>query len=577
MLLKGTRLQHGPARPAGAFTLNRESAQARGLLHWWPLTPDLRGLDVVRNIYDPFTAGSSPEQWRARPTLGVCRDPIDSATIGLLTGLPLLSAPWTFAVWWQRIPQSSTFSVFTSNTGDGTSSIRSEIGAIIGFNDGGNQLTSPNVVGPTDHVALVVLVQPTSAGITVYIDGVNVASIPTFSAPLSRQCIGNYQNTSSFNAMGPFGEVRIWNRALTDADVWALYEPSTRWDLYQMPSARVYFNSGGGTTSVTLTATQAQAATIRKQANVIRLATQAETASVLRSVQVSRSATQGQTATALHQAQVVRTATQGQAAARSVIAQLIRAATQGQTATISRQAQPVRTATQGQAATILRSVLATRLATQATTATVQKAAQVIRIATQAQAATLAQLKVFLRALATTQATTATISRVAQVARTATQATAATMSRAVSVSRAASQAQSATIQRTVQAIRTATQGSTATIQALKVFLRALTATQAQVATILSRRTAPSNLTATQATTATISRQVQAVRTVQQATAATLQRALTRTLTAIQNTLASLLVTAHTVRQTKIYAIPASVDVTYAARASSTTTYLIGASY
>lgn len=37
-------------------------------------------------------------------------------------------------------------------------------------------------------------------------------------------------------------DFRIWNRALTDAEVWELYQPSTRWDLYWRPQ-RVYVSN----------------------------------------------------------------------------------------------------------------------------------------------------------------------------------------------------------------------------------------------------------------------------------------------------------------------------------------------
>ena len=39
---------------------------------------------------------------------------------------------------------------------------------------------------------------------------------------------------------GQIAEVRVYNRALTDNEVWELYAPQTRWDLYWQPSRRVY-------------------------------------------------------------------------------------------------------------------------------------------------------------------------------------------------------------------------------------------------------------------------------------------------------------------------------------------------
>ena len=36
-------------------------------------------------------------------------------------------------------------------------------------------------------------------------------------------------------------DVRAWNRALTAAEVWQLYDPRTRWDLYYPLRQRTFF------------------------------------------------------------------------------------------------------------------------------------------------------------------------------------------------------------------------------------------------------------------------------------------------------------------------------------------------
>ncbi len=45
---------------------------------------------------------------------------------------------------------------------------------------------------------------------------------------------------------GIIGPVMLYNRALSPAEVWALYDPRTRWELYQPLVRRVYFDVGGG-------------------------------------------------------------------------------------------------------------------------------------------------------------------------------------------------------------------------------------------------------------------------------------------------------------------------------------------
>jgi hypothetical protein len=48
-------------------------------------------------------------------------------------------------------------------------------------------------------------------------------------------------------AMNGWGcDFRIYNRALTDAEVWELYQPSTRWDLYWQPQRSYVFLAAAG-------------------------------------------------------------------------------------------------------------------------------------------------------------------------------------------------------------------------------------------------------------------------------------------------------------------------------------------
>ena len=48
--------------------------------------------------------------------------------------------------------------------------------------------------------------------------------------------------------LGKILDVRVYNRVLADADVWAMYDPVSRWDLYWQPTRRLFVNlpAGGG-------------------------------------------------------------------------------------------------------------------------------------------------------------------------------------------------------------------------------------------------------------------------------------------------------------------------------------------
>ncbi len=46
-----------------------------------------------------------------------------------------------------------------------------------------------------------------------------------------------------------FADFRIYNRALTDNELWQLYDPRSRWDLYYVPGRRVFFDTGAAAAS----------------------------------------------------------------------------------------------------------------------------------------------------------------------------------------------------------------------------------------------------------------------------------------------------------------------------------------
>lgn len=46
-------------------------------------------------------------------------------------------------------------------------------------------------------------------------------------------------------------DIRYYNRVLTLEEIWSLYDPATRWNLYYQPSPRVFFNVGSSVLAVT--------------------------------------------------------------------------------------------------------------------------------------------------------------------------------------------------------------------------------------------------------------------------------------------------------------------------------------
>lgn len=92
------------------------------------------------------------------------------------------------------------------------------------------------------------------SGLTLYVNGRSEASNATATTGLRDvDAMRVYAAPSVAVAAGLEGclsDLRIYRRALTAAEVWALYDPQTRWDLYWQSSTRIIFDIaavGGGT------------------------------------------------------------------------------------------------------------------------------------------------------------------------------------------------------------------------------------------------------------------------------------------------------------------------------------------
>lgn len=79
-----------------------------------------------------------------------------------------------------------------------------------------------------------------------YVNGVgatmtrNTAPSGTLTSSANPYTLGNRVGDGLRNWDGWLAGVCIWDRILTPAEHWALYDPATRWDLYWQPSTRVY-------------------------------------------------------------------------------------------------------------------------------------------------------------------------------------------------------------------------------------------------------------------------------------------------------------------------------------------------
>jgi hypothetical protein len=70
--------------------------------------------------------------------------------------------------------------------------------------------------------------------------GTNTTTIVPGMVSPSNENIGTYRSGNGDFWSGQIADVRLYNRALSDAEVWALYDPRSRWDLYWQPNTRAY-------------------------------------------------------------------------------------------------------------------------------------------------------------------------------------------------------------------------------------------------------------------------------------------------------------------------------------------------
>jgi hypothetical protein len=251
---RSRRLYQRP--PAGPYSLNKESPQTRGLVAWWPLGEgNLAGYqDYVQDSF-PFTPtgctiGTGPGG--LAPSFGAATDrlQVEAAPSSVL---PLSMAAWFFPT---AVPATVTSSLVC------VQSTAADTYLTMGLS------TTPNAVGFSSVAATVVsavgakavplnvwshmvAVFTSTTLRAVFFNGSDKGTNATSSAPtaLTRTTVGLKNTTATARPhTGRIADVRIWNVALTDDEVWDLYDPQTRWDLYYPIGKKTFsFGGAGGT------------------------------------------------------------------------------------------------------------------------------------------------------------------------------------------------------------------------------------------------------------------------------------------------------------------------------------------
>lgn len=255
------RLADPNTRPSGPIGINWDSPQAVGLLAWWPMMGDLT--NYFNHGRFNLTADPSPAIVGAgQPINGAAMQFNGSAVytserVLTSTGFPFSYTCWGLSNVSGAGPRESCAvgtSIYTSaflrawyNLSWGSNSGSSQI-SVLSKDGGGTSYARATVdftVGRWHHA---VGVWAANNSRRVYMDGANSAvntDVRNFDSSVNRQSIGGvYHNTTTIEQPfdGRITDVRIYGKALTAAEVRAIYDPETRWDLYWQPSRQTIFD-----------------------------------------------------------------------------------------------------------------------------------------------------------------------------------------------------------------------------------------------------------------------------------------------------------------------------------------------
>ena len=234
-------------RPSGIVRLNRDSPLAKGLIHYWPCTEgggfpqdiagNLKGTGTSTPPWGVGRAGRAIELVQSTPTPETTQD------VGAWAGAPCTVACWvnhdaTGDIGYFSKGSGSYDFVFWSNSSTYDAGAGS---AFLMVSTG----TAVHVANRGLDTLLVVRVKGDGTANTdweIWVNGVDESSTRSGStAPIVTAgeywWLGGY--ASSQNMIGRWWNGGVWNRALADSEIRALWHPSTRNDLIWQPQIQI--------------------------------------------------------------------------------------------------------------------------------------------------------------------------------------------------------------------------------------------------------------------------------------------------------------------------------------------------
>lgn len=233
------RWTEGGLGPPSPFTVNRDSPQAVGLWAWWPTTllvTPLRLTSVVGGNYAMAPSGTSPT---IGPGNGGCYIFTTGGEKSVTASLTPPGFPQTLTCWFYITAGGFPQEIWNLYGSSGSSH---RLGLTLNVSNqlvgqasaGGGQasatITSPTIATYTWYFGALVAVSATSR--IVYLNaGISGSDTTSRNPTLARVRAGGDSGGSKY-LEGGVADLRIYNRALSQADLWHMFTAQTRWDMY---------------------------------------------------------------------------------------------------------------------------------------------------------------------------------------------------------------------------------------------------------------------------------------------------------------------------------------------------------
>lgn len=267
MLIRTTRRL--VTRPTKAI-FNRASPQALDLLGWWPLMQTAGSMDEL--VAGRTTTLTDPGG-DTHPEIGLATHfsrSLETTAFVLASTVFDFSGSFTISAWIVGMGSTGTFRSVITHRDSGSGGIgtygmdvsSAEVCRFYIHSGGSFQVASGSTSIVQNELTHVVGVfDDDNNEIRVYVNGREDGSAAASNALVasSKQVrIGSWRQTISEGDVfqGLITDARIYGRAISDEEIWTLYDPSTRWNLYWYPTRRVMFDlipvAGGGDEAVRL-------------------------------------------------------------------------------------------------------------------------------------------------------------------------------------------------------------------------------------------------------------------------------------------------------------------------------------